>query len=579
VRRAIASIAVCVTLLLSNGVLADASRDLQTLLDEHWEQAQREQFFFRTDSDAYRPNGKLIEVSSTARKRRQAYNDDMLTRLKAIDERALTGQDRISFKLFRYERETERESYQYFDHLFPFTSLFGYHSYFAQAPGNMAFDTQQDYERYLISLADFPRYNREQMALLREGIDTGYTHYCESMAGYELTISNLIVDDPQESSLYSPFESMPPALPRSVREDFKNRGRILVQEAIIPAYRELLDFFIHSYLPHCRKDPGINRLAGGSDYYAYLLRFFTTTDMSPANIHELGLDESKRIRMEMDAIITQLGFTGSFREFLTYLRDEPKFYAKDSQDLLEKTAFIAKKMDGLMPRYFGTLARNTYEIRGTQGRGAYYVSGEANGKSAGVYFLNTSDLSSQPLYNLEALTLHEAVPGHHHQSALALELELPQFRKTVYHAAFGEGWGLYSESLGKEAGFYSDPYSDFGRLTYEMWRANRLVVDTGIHAFGWSRSRAIDYMLASSALTRPEVSSEVDRYITWPGQATAYKIGELRIKALRRKAEEALGEAFDIRSFHDVVVGNGSVAISILEEIVEEWIASQLVQE
>lgn len=575
-RNRIATFAAGTVALLSVGLVNATPEDFKALLEEHWAQANREQIFFRTDPDAYRPNGKLAEVTAAARSRRQAFNEKMLRRLEDIDPSQLQGQDRISYKLFRYERETERDSYQYPDHLFPFTSIFGYHSYFAEAPLNMAFNTIEDYERYLVSLADFPRYNREHMAALEEAIERGYTHYCESIKGYGKTISDLVVADPRGSSLFVPFKQFPASIPAEARDELHKRGLTELEQKVIPAYAELDRFFSAKYLPNCRSEVGITSLPGGEDYYTYLLRYFTTTDMSPNEIHALGLKETARIRKEMNAIIEQLEFEGSFREFLDYLRSAPEFYASDAQDLLEKTAFIAKKMDGLMPRYFGTLARNTYEIRGVQGRGAYYVSGETGGKTAGIYFLNVSNLAAQPLYNLESLTLHEAVPGHHHQSALALELDLPPFRKTLYHAAFGEGWGLYAESLGKEAGFYTDPYSDFGRLTYEMWRANRLVVDTGMHALGWSRDKAIEYLLASSALSRKEVTSEVDRYITWPGQATAYKIGELRIKALRAKAEEQLGANFDIRSFHDIVVGNGSVAIAIMEEIVDEWITAQL---
>ena len=574
-RKIIIGLGSCLCLLIGPTGNASEKSDFESILEEHWTRAQQEQIFFRTDPDGYRPNGKLAEVNDAARARRESYNNDILRRLEAIDPEKLEGQSRISFKLFRYEREIERQSYQFFDHLFPITSLFGYHSYFANAPQNMSFSTPADYERYLISLADFPRYNREHIKLLEAAIEKGYTQYCESMDDYDLTISQLIFENPRDSSLYTPFKSLPSTFAEEVQSDLKVRGAAMVRDAVVPAYRELYAFFTESYMPNCRGEVGISQLKGGEDYYAYLIRYFTTTDMSAKEIHDLGLSETARIRTEMDAIIDGTGFEGSFEEFLDYLRSEPKFYASDSRDLLEKTAFIAKKMDGLMPRYFGLLARNTYEIRGTQGRGAYYVSGDPTSGTPGIYHINVSDLASQPLYNLESLTLHEAVPGHHHQTALALELDLPEFRKTVYHSAFGEGWALYSESLGKEAGFYADPYSDFGRLTYEMWRANRLVVDTGLHAFGWSRQKAIDYMLANSALTRTEVTNEVDRYITWPAQATSYKIGELRIRALRDRAEDALGADFDIRSFHDVVVGNGSIAIAILEEIVEEWIAGQ----
>ena len=546
---------------------------LHALLDEHWAHQTKEQVFFRTDPDAFRPNGKLPEFTAEARARRQAINENMLERLAELDEDQLSGQDRLSHRLFRYERESERDSYNYYDHRFPLNSLFGYHTYFVNAPANMAFDDLEDYEKFLVSLADFPRYNAENIALLQEGIDTGYTHYCGSIADVGMSISDIIVDDVRSSPLFAPFATLPSTIGPGQQAKLRQRATTLLSDEVMPAYRDLYAFFTDKYLPACRTTVGITTLPGGDEYYAYLIRYFTTTDMSPEEIHQLGLTETRRIRAEMEAIIEKVGFEGSFQEFLDFLRTDPRFYATDSQDLLEKVAFIAKKMDGLMPRYFGRLARNTYEIRGVDGRGAYYVG--ADGRTAGVYFINVSDLKSQPLYNLEALTLHEAVPGHHHQSALARELDLPDFRQTMYHSAYGEGWGLYSEALGKEAGFYEDPYSDFGRLTYEMWRANRLVVDTGLHAFGWSRQKAIDYLMQNSALTEKEVTSEVDRYITWPAQAVSYKIGELRIKALRAKAEAALGEDFDIRGFHDVVVGNGSLAIAILEELVDEWIREQ----
>lgn len=561
--------------LMSGSLAADDKSDFDALLQEHWARANQEQIFFRTDPDAYRPNGKLAEFTAEARARRAAFNDDILKRLARINEAKLSGQDRVSYKLFKYERETEAESYRQPDHLFPITRLFGYHTYFANAPLNMAFASVADYERYLVSLADFPRYNRENIGLLQEAIGRGLTHYCASMEGYETTISMHVVDDAEKSNLYHPFTVFPATFTDAEKQDLAKRGKALVEDSIIPAYRDLYEFFTKDYMPNCRTTVGITSVDGGDEYYQYLINYFTTTDMSPKEIHQLGLREAKRIRGEMEAIIEKVGFEGTFKDFLNFLRTDPRFFAKDGQELLEKTAFIAKKMDGQMPRFFGRLARNTYEIRGVTGRGAYYVSGGPSGRTPGTYFISVGDLKSQPLYNLEALSLHEAVPGHHHQTAVALELDVPEFRKTLYHSAFGEGWGLYSEALGKEAGFYTDPYSDFGRLTYEMWRANRLVVDTGMHALGWSRKKAIDYMLASSALTEGEVTAEIDRYITWPGQALSYKIGELRIKAMRAKAEQELGTKFDLRAFHDTVVGSGSLAIAVLEEIIDEWIMAQ----
>ena len=574
-RRAIASIAACVTLLLSNGVLADASRDLQTLLDEHWEQAQREQFFFRTDSDAYRPNGKLIEVSSTARKRRQAYNDVMLTRLKAIDERALTGQDRISFKLFRYERETERESYRQPDHFFPFTSMFGYHTYFAESPANTSFLRSSDYQDYLVSLADFPRYNREYIEVMRQAIAAGYTHYCESISNYSETIETHIVTDPENSALYVPFRRFPGNLNQNQRAQFISKGVELINTAVVPGYQELLDFFINEYLPACRTEVNITSLPGGDEYYQYLINYFTTTDMTAAEIHQLGVSEVSRIRAEMQTIIDAVEFDGDFKAFVDFLREDPSFYAKSDQELMGRAALISKTAEGELPRFFTLLPRATYKIVGDANRGAFYMPPSGDGTDSGTYFVKTGDLASQPLYALESLSLHEGVPGHHLQSTLAQELDLPAFRRGLYHSAFGEGWGLYSERLGKEMGFYQDPYSDFGRLTYEAWRACRLVVDTGMHAFGWSRQQAIDFMLDNAAVSIADATSEVDRYITWPAQALSYKIGELKIRELRARAENELGSSFDIRRFHDMVVGNGSLPIAVLEDMVIDWIAAE----
>lgn len=565
--------------LLPFGVTAgsgnDASETFERILADHWARAGQEKVFFRTDPDAFRPNGTLPEMDAEARDRRRDFNDTILERLSAIDGDALTGQQRISFKLFRYERETERDSYAYYDFMFPITALFGFHMYFADAPANMAFTTVEDYEDLLVSFDDYPRYNAEQIGALKEGISSGFTQHCASMQGYADTIRRYLVEDPAVSAFYEPFTRFPASFSEADKARLGREARAAIAEQVMPAYRAFLRFFEAEYLPACRAGEGITSIDGGQAYYQFLIRYFTTTDLRPRDIHDLGLSETRRIRAEMSVIVEQLGFEGSFREFLDELRDSPRFYANNARDLLEKVSFIAKKMDGLMPKYFGRLPRMPYTIRQSSGRGAFYASGTADGRNPGIYFIEADDFRTKPLYNLEALTLHEAVPGHHHQMALALELDLPPFRRTLYHAAFGEGWGLYAESLGKEMGFYQDPYSDFGRLTYEMWRANRLVVDTGLHAFGWTRQEAIDYMLANSALTEGEVTAEVDRYITWPAQALAYKVGELRIQALRARAEEALGEDFDLRAFHDVVVGNGSLAIAILEEVVGEWIEAQ----
>ena len=551
------------------------SEAFRSLLDDHWERAVAEQIFFRSDSDAWRMDGKLAEFTLDARERRKEFNEEMLARLEDIDIDSLDSKDQVSYRVFQYERLTERDSYSQKDHLFPITSLFGYHTYFADAPAAMSFLSSDDYEKYLVSLADFPRYNLEHIELLREAVSLGYTHYCGSMSGYEKTISALIVDDVKDSGLYVPFSNFPATISDEKQADFTARGAELIETSVIPGYRELLEFFLTEYMPACRDTVGITSLDGGLAYYEYLIRYFTTTDLTPDEIHRLGLAEVERIRAEMQEIIDGLQFEGEFKAFLEYLRTEPSFYAGSVSELLGKVALICMTAEGQLPKFFSLLPRGTYNIKASLSRGTYYMPSSGDGTTSGTYFVGAQQLDSEPIYGLEALSLHEGVPGHHLQSALAMELGLPEFRRQLYHAAYGEGWGLYSEFLGKEMGFYQDPYSDFGRLTYEMWRACRLVVDTGMHAFGWSRAEAIDYMLGNTALSELEVAQQIDRYITWPAQALAYKIGELKIKALRKRAEEALGEKFDIRGFHDTVVGNGSLPIAVLEDIVFEWIASQ----
>ena len=357
------------------------------------------------------------------------------------------------------------------------------------------------------------------------------------------------------------------------KSNLKQKAQAVIKDKVIPAYQHFYDFFENDYMPHCRARPGIASVKGGLDYYKYTVNYYTTTNATPKQIHQLGLKEVARIKAQMQNIIDEVGFDGTYSEFLEFLATDEQFYAKDAQDLLEKTAFITQKMYGKLPTYFGHLPRNTFTIKGSASRGAFYMPPPDN-RSPGTYFL-ASTPKLQPLYNLEALSLHEAIPGHHLQNAIAMELDVPEFRRTLSHSAFGEGWALYTERLGKEAGFYQSPYSDFGRLGYEMWRAVRLVVDTGIHAFGWSRQKAIDYLASHTALPQSAVEDQIDRYISWPGQALSYKMGEIKIRELRAKAEKELGTQFDIRSFHDTVIGQGSLPMAVLEDVINDWIAEQ----
>jgi uncharacterized protein (DUF885 family) len=568
------------TISLSSLAQGDADELLSELLDQHWEASEKERVFFRRDPDSFRMNGALPEFSAQAIDRRHQFNEATIKRLDNMRVSEMSPASQVSYKIFRYERLAERARYSQPDKLFPFTNRSSWQSYFANAPDNMSFLTERDYENYLVSLADYPRYNAEKIQLLEQALDNGYTHYCVSMDGFADAIAADVVVDPVESALYKPFLEMPASVDSLRAGQLQERGLTLIDEKVLPAFREFHQYYLQRYEPACRKVAGVGSLPGGEEYYAFLVGFYTTTAMTPREIHELGLSEVERIRAEMDSVIEAVGFQGGFKEFVNFLRSDARFYTDDPQDLLEKVALISKRMDGQLPRLFATLPRNTYDVKpvpaalAERTSGAYYVPAPGDGRTPGTYFINTSKLDSRPLYVMEALSLHEAVPGHHLQNAIAQEGDIPQFRRFLNHSAYTEGWGLYAERLGLEAGFYTDPYSNFGRLTYEMWRACRLVVDTGIHVFGWTRQQGIDYLLKNTALSAHEATSEIDRYITWPAQALSYKIGELKIRELRTRAEQDLGEDFDLRAFHDVVLANGSVPIAVLEELVVQWIAS-----
>ena len=551
------------------------SEKFQQLLDEHWQNANKEQIFFRKDPDAFRMNGKLPEMSAKGRERRSTYNHELLSRIETIDVTQLTSAEQVSYRLFKYEREAEEKSYQFQDHLYPLTYYSGFHSYFAGAPANMSFLTEQDYRNYLISLADYPRYNQEHIVDLKQAVALGHTHYCESFKGYEKSISKHLVNNVEDSVFYAPMLNMPKAISPAQQSTYRQQVKSLIKNTVLPQYQEFYDFFTQEYMTNCRTTAGINSVKGGADYYQYLIEYYTTTDLTADEIHQTGLDEVKRIRQEMQTIIKAVGFKGEFKDFIKFLRTDKQFYTDNAMDMLEKASYITRKMAAQLPKWFTVLPRSTFDIKSSPNGGAYYVASDGSGTTSGTYFLETKNLDTQPLYTLEALTFHEAEPGHHFQSAIAQELDMAEFRKTLYHAAYGEGWGLYSERLGKEMGFYQNPYSDFGRLTYEAWRACRLVVDTGIHAKGWTRQQAIDYLADNTALSMADVIGQIDRYISWPAQALSYKIGEIKIRQLRAKAEAALGNKFDVRAFHDQMLKNGSLPMALLEELTIDWIRQQ----
>ena len=559
----------------ANTYAHQASEQLRQLLEDHWANANQEQIFFRKDPDAFRMKGKLPEMSAKGRQRRSNYNNDVLARINSIDVTKLSDSEQVTYRLFKYERETEAKSYQYQDHLYPLTYYSSFFSYFAGAPANMSFLTENDYRNYLISLADYPRYNKEHIVDLKQAIKLGHTQYCESFKGYEKKISKHLVTNVEDSVFYTPMKKMPKTISSSQQASYRQQVKTLIQETVIPEYQAFYDFFTQEYMTNCRQTAGISSVEGGAEYYQYLIEFYTTTDLSADEIHQMGLDEVSRIRQEMQRIIKEVGFKSEFKDFIQFLRTDEQFYTDTELDMMEKASYITRKMAAQLPKWFSVLPRSTFDIKSSPNGGAYYVASDGTGTTAGTYFLETKALKSQPLYTLEALTYHEAEPGHHFQSAIAQEVDMAEFRKTLYHSAYGEGWGLYAERLAKEMGFYQNPYSDFGRLTYEAWRACRLVVDTGIHVKGWTRQQAIDYLADNTALSMAEVSGQIDRYISWPAQALSYKIGEIKIRQLRAQAEKALGNKFDIRLFHDQMLKNGSLPMALLEELTLDWIKQQ----
>lgn len=465
----------------------------------------------------------------------------------------------------------------------PFTGDSGFHSAPVFAAARARLRTVADAEAYIARLNDTPRYFAENIENMRRGIATDWTSYGDPLATTIDQVAEQVVEFPEDSDLYLPFTYLPETLTSAERARLDREGREAVA-GTIEAYRELLDFLENEYAPHARVQPGLASLRGGRRVYADLVAHHTAgAGLSPEEIHAIGLEEVARIREEMRTIIAEVGFEGSLQDFITFLREDPRFYARTPADLIEKASTISKRLDAILPQYFGRLPRLPYGVSPvpasiapgyTTGR---YVQGDPDAGRSGTYLVNTYRLDQRPLYELPSLTAHEAVPGHHLQIALAQELrDAPEFRRTFYATAFGEGWGLYSEKLAGEAGIYETPYERFGQLSYEMWRACRLVADTGLHWYGWSREQAEACFIENTALSPLNIETEVTRYIGWPGQAVAYKIGELKILELRAEAQEALGADFDIRAFHDYLLGEGSMPLSTLSARMHQWIDDQL---
>jgi uncharacterized protein (DUF885 family) len=528
-------------------------------------------------------DGYLLEnLSAEFLEKKYKKNTQLLAELDAIDRDKLSEENRINLTILRGQVQNSVDEYVFNTHYMPLTSEYGFHSSLSFMISSSDYTKAKDYQLYLAKLQQIPRYFSQNIGWMRKGLEVGLTQPKAVLEGYQDSITAYIVDDATKSEFYKPFLNNTAGLSDSEFAALQKQAQTIIKEQVIPAYQGYLTFFNNEYQPGARTEIGISSTPNGKAFYENRARYYTTTDMTPKEIHELGLQEVARIRAEMEKIIEQVGFEGSFADFVHFLRTDPQFYAKTPEELLKEASYIAKKMDAQLPKLFHTLPRMPYGVapvpasiapKYTTGR----YSGSRRDDQAGYYWVNTYALDKRPLYVLEALTLHEAVPGHHLQISLNAELEsLPSYRRNAYLSAFGEGWGLYSEFLGIEAGFYQDPYSDFGRLTYEMWRAARLVVDTGMHMYGWSRERAMQFMSENTALSLHNVKTETDRYISWPAQALSYKIGELTIKRLRHEAEQALGQDFDIREFHHQILRHGSVPMSVLEEQIQLYIKAEL---
>ncbi|QAY75662.1 DUF885 family protein [Sphingosinicella sp. BN140058] len=563
-------------------VAATPSDDFRQLLDDHYAWLLRESPTYATSLGVRDYDDRIEDLSLAAADRRAAEAQVFLKRLDAIGEAGLTPGERTSRAILRRALAESIEANRFGQRQMLFTTYAGWHQNFAGLASGLPFRTKADYESYLKRLELYPAMNDEALKITAQAVRGGYVLPCSVLGNSEKSITGVIAEDPAQSRFYEPFAGARPADASEAEwQALQSRAQRVIRDVLNPAYAKHAAFYRASYAPKCAKSDSISAQPGGRDYYAFRVRQETTTSLTPDQIHAIGLRESARINAEMEKVAKEAGFA-SRAAFIEDLRTNPAHYAKSPEELLRASARVAKTIDGKMPGLFRTLPRLPYGIReippetaeGTTT--AYYGQGAPESGLAGTYYVNTSKLDQRPFWEIPALTLHEAVPGHHHQIALQQEIDLPPFRRHfTFFTAFTEGWGLYAESLGEEMGLYDTPARKMGQLSYQAWRAARLVVDTGIHAKGWDKARAVAYMRENTALSAANIDAEVNRYISWPGQALGYKIGELKIRELRKRAETALGPKFDLRRFHDAVLLQGSVPLDVLEAQVDAWIAAE----
>jgi uncharacterized protein (DUF885 family) len=548
---------------------APSDQALQALYEEYWAWKVSDSGAIEKGDGQLEPGPSIASATPAANRARAAQAAAFLRRLEAIDRDSLSPVEQANAAVLAAVLTETIEDARFSEWEMPFNSDAGFWSYWDASRG---FETVAEYERYISRMRALPRYFDEQIANARAGLGRGFSVPRVTLTGRDASLSGYVAAKPEESPFWKAFAEIPARFPADERQRLENEGRLAIAESVAPAYARLAEFLRDEYTPQARTTLAAEAMPDGKAYYRQQIRQYTTLDLGPEEIHRVGLDEVARIEGQMRAIMAEVGFSGTIAQFTERLRTDPRFIADTPDELMGVSSYVAKRVDGRLADYFGFLPRRRFTIRPVPDAIApFYTAGRGGLESC---LMNTHDLASRPLYNIPALTLHECAPGHSFQMGFQAEQgDQPKFRRNIYFSGMGEGWGLYTEFLGEEMGIYRTPEERFGRLSYEMWRAVRLVVDTGIHHYGWDRDKAVSYLADRTALSRHEVGTEVDRYISWPGQALAYKLGEMMIRQLRAKAERDLGERFDIRRFHDVVLALGSVPLSVLEARIEAFIA------
>lgn len=524
-------------------------------------------------------NKSWQDMSIKAYVKKVSDDKSLLSALAKIERDKLSKENQLNYDLFQWQYQMLINENQYAPHLIPINQRRGVQT-LDDFVNFVPLKSTEDYENWLIRLQRIPEVVNQNIALMKEGMKKGMVPPRDTMARVPVQIKKQIVNDPKSSLFFKPFAEIPNTIPEEKAAHFQKQAEDIIAKNLVPAYKKLHQFFTKEYLPACRETHGVWDLPNGKAYYEYLIEYYTTTNLTADEIHQIGLEEVARNRVEMNKIIKEVGFKGSFNDFLHFLRTDPRFYYETSEELFDAYLAVSKRLDPEVVHLFGKLPRAPYGVKAIPDAvapdttTAYYSGPAADGSRPGYYYVNLHKPETRPKYEMEVLSVHEAVPGHHLQVALQMELgELPMFRRFLGCTVYSEGWGLYSERLGYDMGLYKDPYSRFGQLTYDMWRSVRLVVDTGMHSKGWTRQQAIDYFKDNAAKTEQDIVNEIDRYISMPGQALAYKIGQLKILELRKKAETKLGEKFEIKAFHDTVLGQGAIPLNILEDNVNNWIA------